>query len=254
MNSTFSTLLSEILVCLADDELILGHRNSEWCGQAPILEEDIAFANIALDEIGHASLWYQLAANLTGKNAERYPDQMVYFRTANEFSSIQMVELPVGDWAFTILRQYLFDAAESLRLEALTNSSNKELAAVSTKILHEEIYHLRHTQAWILRLGLGTSQSNQRMQSALDELWQYSTQLFSPFSQEEILVKEKIWPSSRELRMQWEDLVKPSLAQAELIVPDTTNKAPDRSEHTPYLISLLGEMQSVTRADPFAIW
>jgi len=111
--------LRELLIALGDDELVLGHRASEWCGQAPILEEDIAFANLALDEIGHANLWYRLLASLEGKDKERYPDQIVFWREAADIRNAQLVELPNGDWAFSILRHYLFDSAESERLKAL---------------------------------------------------------------------------------------------------------------------------------------
>ena len=110
MQTKLDTALHSHLVALADDELVLGHRDSEWCGRAPILEEDIAFANLALDEIGHAKVWYSLAAALSGEDPEDYPDQMVFNRPAVNFSSIQMVELPVGDWGFSMLRQFLFDA------------------------------------------------------------------------------------------------------------------------------------------------
>ena len=171
--------LSEYLLGLADDELILGHRDSEWCGRAPILEEDIAFANIALDEIGHAALWYGLIADLTGEDPLTYPDHMVFQRSAKEFRNSQMVELPNSDWAFSIVRQYLFDAAELLRLESFKSSRYKPLAEAGVKILNEEYYHQRHNRAWMKRLSLGTEESHRRMQYALDDLWGFCTQLFS---------------------------------------------------------------------------
>src|SRR3972149_8426617 len=113
MSETQKKALADYLIALADDELILGHRDSEWTGHAPILEEDIAFANIALDEIGHARLWYELAADLIGEDKNTFPDKKVFFRPAQEFSCLQFVELPKGDWAFSMLRQYLFDAFEA---------------------------------------------------------------------------------------------------------------------------------------------
>ncbi|MCL4257815.1 MAG: phenylacetate-CoA oxygenase subunit PaaC [Anaerolineales bacterium] len=151
--------LSGYLIALADDELILGHRDSEWTGHAPILEEDIAFANLALDEIGHAKLWYELAADLLGEDKTTYPDKLVYFREPAQFRNMQLVELPKGDWAFSTLRQYLFDAFEALRLEALSQSSYTPLAEIAARIRTEELYHLRHSQAWVPRLGLGTQDS-----------------------------------------------------------------------------------------------
>jgi ring-1,2-phenylacetyl-CoA epoxidase subunit PaaC len=154
------------LLALADDELILGHRDSEWTGHAPILEEDIAFANIAQDEIGHASLWYGLVQRLGGAE----PDRLVFFRPPSEYRNAPLVELPKGDWAFSMLRQYLFDAAEAQRLPLLAASAHRPLAEAAAKIRTEEIYHLRHTQAWIERLAQGTAESHGRTQAALDLL------------------------------------------------------------------------------------
>ena len=151
--------LNDYILSLADDELILGHRDSEWCGHAPILEEDIAFANLALDEIGHANLWYGLLAGILEQDPLTYPDQLVYFRRPNDYRNIQMVELPNGDWAFSMLRQYLLDAAELVRLNALAQSQFIPLAEVAAKILKEELYHHRHSSAWVRRLGLGTATS-----------------------------------------------------------------------------------------------
>src|SRR5215471_16608308 len=140
--------LPTYLLALADDELLLGHRDSEWTGHAPILEEDIAFANLAQDEIGHAALWYGLLRNLDGSD----PDRLIFFREPGAFRNAQLVELPKGDWAFSMLRQYLFDAAESVRLPLLAVSTHRPLAEAAAKIRPEELYHLRHTQAWIQRL------------------------------------------------------------------------------------------------------
>src|SRR5512145_2214626 len=117
MDEALHAAMRELLITLADDELILGHRASEWCGHAPILEEDIAFANLALDEIGHANLWYTLAAEIRGEDPAAYPDRLVYSRTSADYRCIQMVELPNGDWAFSILRQCLFDLHEQVLLE-----------------------------------------------------------------------------------------------------------------------------------------
>src|SRR5512145_104879 len=116
MDEALHAAMRELLLALADDELVLGHRASEWCGHAPILEEDIAFANLALDELGHASLWYGLLAELRGQDPDSYPDLLIYWRPPQDFRCTQLIELPPGDWAFSMLRQYLFDAAESVRL------------------------------------------------------------------------------------------------------------------------------------------
>jgi ring-1,2-phenylacetyl-CoA epoxidase subunit PaaC len=167
MNDDLKEILRRKLLAMADDELVLAHRNSEWTGHAPILEEDIAFSNIAQDELGHAGLFYNIIQALT----EEVPDQLVFFREAAEFRNVQMVELPKGDWAFSMVRQYLFDAFEMVRATQLVNSSYRPLADVAAKIRQEELYHYRHTSNWVHRLGLGTEESHGRMQTALDQLW-----------------------------------------------------------------------------------
>ena len=173
--------LADYLLALADDELILGHRNSEWTGHAPILEEDIAFANLAQDEIGHARLWYGLVNDLGGPE----PDRLVFFRSAAEYRNAPILELPKGDWAFSMLRQYLFDVGEAQRLPLLAGSPHRPLAEAAAKIRTEEIYHLRHTHAWIERLAQGTQESHRRVQAALDLLWPFAVQLFQPLPGED---------------------------------------------------------------------
>src|SRR5436190_23237046 len=148
--------LAAQLLGMADDEMVLGHRDSEWCGHAPILEEDIAFANLALDELGHAIIWYQLVADLMGKDPNVLPDELAYQRPAADFQNVRMVELPKGDWAFTLMRQYLFDTYEAVMLEKMAESQYEPLAGAAAKIRKEEIYHQRHSSAWVHRLGLGT--------------------------------------------------------------------------------------------------
>jgi ring-1,2-phenylacetyl-CoA epoxidase subunit PaaC len=250
-NAELERALAAQLLALADDELILGHRDSEWTGHAPILEEDIAFANIAQDEIGHASLWYLLRKELTGDN----PDRLVFFRNAGAYRSVQLVELPKGDWAFTMMRQYLFDAAELARLAQLINSRYRPIAETAAKIRTEEIYHYRHTSTWIKRLGLGTEESHRRAQLALDESWPYALQLFVPLPDEAILVSGGIVPNSDELRGAWEQTVVPFLKAASLSIAETrVPAATSREQHTDHLTPLLEEMQEVARLDPQAQW
>lgn len=246
--------LAAWLLALADDELILGHRDSEWCGHAPILEEDIAFANLALDEIGHALLWYQILAGLVGEDPQSYPDRLVYRRPYTEFRCQQLVELPRGDWAFSMLRQYLFDAAELLRLEALSGSQYRPLAEAAMKVRKEELYHIRHSQAWVLRLGLGTQESHQRSQKALQELWPYTTQLFSHAQDEHGLVQAGILPEPRELYERWLARVGQHLDKSGLSTPGRAESSLTREEHTSHLKVLVAELQSVTRMDPQAAW
>jgi ring-1,2-phenylacetyl-CoA epoxidase subunit PaaC len=246
-------LLAAKFLTLADDELILAHRNSEWTGHAPILEEDIAFANIAQDELGHATLWYNLRAALTGEE----PDNLVFFRETADFRNAQMMELPKGDWAFTTMRQYLFDALELVRLPLFMTSGYRPLAETAAKIRPEEIYHYRHSAAWVKRLGLGTAESARRMQAALDELWPYTPQLFAPIAGEDKLVAADYLPDLAQLEAAWRAEVEPFLTAANLIIPTlsaTARAAQDRAAHTPHLTNLLADLQSVARLDREAVW
>lgn len=254
MDVSLQTALAARLLALGDDELVLGQRDSEWCGHAPILEEDIAFANLALDEIGHASLWYALLAGLLGKDPTTYPDELVYRREVNGFRCARMVELPVGDWAFSMLRQYLFDAAESARLAELVNSRYAPLAETAAKVRKEEVYHLRHTEAWTRRLALGAEESHRRMQAALDALWPATAQLFAPLPGEERLSEAGILPPAGAVQSAWLGRVGPVLQECGLVTPQGPSAPLERETHTPYLKVLVSEMQSVARMEPEAAW
>jgi ring-1,2-phenylacetyl-CoA epoxidase subunit PaaC len=254
LNPELKTALRDYLLAMADDELILGHRNSEWCGCAPILEEDIAFANIALDEIGHAAIWYALVAQLAGENPDTYPDHLIFFREAQDYRNSRIVELPKGDWAFSMLRQYLFDAAEKTWLNSLKHSAYAPIAEAAAKISIEEIYHLRHTSAWIQRLGLGTAESHHRLQFALEALWPFSRQLFIHIPQETHLVQAGYIPAAEAMRTEWEALVCPFLLACDLVLPDVEPVATEREQHTEHLKVLITEMQSVARMDALADW
>lgn len=244
-------LLSCLLLAMADDELILGHRNSEWTGHAPILEEDIAFANIAIDELGHASLWYDLYGERTGAGA----DDLVFFRDPAGFRNVRLVELPRGDWAFSMLRQYLFDAYELVRADQLLQSGYRPLAETAAKVRQEERYHYRHSASWVRRLGLGTAESHSRTQAALDSLWPYMAQLFQPLSADQDVLLAGIFPDAGRLQAAWEAMVLPFLADAGLQLPGASS-APEegRDVHTPHLAALLQEMQEVARLNPGAAW
>lgn len=258
MEADLREALAAQLRAMADDELILGHRDSEWCGHAPILEEDIAFANIALDEIGHASIWYSLLAELIGEDPQSYPDRQVYFRDVNDFQNIQMVELAIGDWAFSMLRQYLFDASELVRLETLSQSAYIPMADAANKIRKEEVYHHRHTRAWVERLGQGTEESHRRLLQALNELWSYSLQVFKPLPQETLLVQNEYLPDPAKLEASWMELILPAFQKAGLEIPELENQAITlplrRDQHTTALKILVADMQSVARLEPDAEW
>ncbi len=238
------------LLAVADDELILGHRNAEWTGHAPILEEDIALANIAQDELGHAVLLYGIVADLGGDDA----DTLAMFRDADAFRNVQLVELPKGDWAFTMVRQFSYDAYELALHQRLREGAFRPIADASAKILQEEIYHLRHSHAWVERLGLGTTESNRRMQAALDTLWPYAGQLFVESADAEILVKADYFPALASVQAHWEQIVIPHLEASGLVVPDTAPIDAPRTVHTAHLDALLADMQLVARSDPEATW
>jgi ring-1,2-phenylacetyl-CoA epoxidase subunit PaaC len=247
---TQKALLNKLLA-LADDEMILSHRNAEWIGHGPILEEDIAIGNIAQDELGHATVWYGLYCEITGDD----PDELVFLRDSADFRNVQMVELPKGDWAFTMLRQYLFDAYELVTLNALQESSYQRLAEAVAKIRNEEIYHYRHTSTWVKRLGLGTEESHGRMQNALDELWPYAQQLFVALPDEAVLVEEGIVRETADLHTNWSNLVIPHLTNSGLDIPqNNTPFARTRTQHTSHLADLLQDMQKIARLDAAAKW
>ena len=255
MKAELRESLANYLTALGDDELILAHRDSEWTGHAPILEEDIAFANLALDELGHASAWYRLAAELLDEDPDRHPDQLVFWRPATEFRNVRMVELPNGDWAFSMLRQYLFDAAEDVRLAALAASQHSVLAQAAAKLRTEELYHLRHTRAWVRRLGLGTHESHRRMQAALAELYPHALQVFAAIAGELELARAGLVPRSDGLLSAWAALVTGDLTGCNLRIPDgNLSKSAGRNEHTPHLERLVAEMQEVARLEAGAAW
>ena len=255
MNAELQETLAGYLTAMGDDELILAHRDSEWAGHAPILEEDIGFANLALDELGHASTWYRLASELLNEDPDRHPDALVFDRPASEFRNVRMVELPNGDWAFSMLRQYLFDASEQVRLSALAASQHPGLAQAAVKIRTEELYHLRHTRAWVRRLGLGTEQSNRKMQSALAQLYPHALQLFAESAGEPALAQAGLVPQPERLLASWGSQVSEDLIASELQIPEGNLSIPaGRGEHTPHLELLVAEMQQVARLEAGAAW
>ncbi len=244
----------EYLLRLADDRLVLGHRLSEWCGPAPILEEDIALANIALDLIGQASLLLKLAGEVEGKG--RTEDALAYFRDAIEFRNVQLVELPNGDFAATIVRQFLFDAWDVLLLERLTAASNQALAGIAAKALKEAKYHVRHTAEWVRMLGDGTAESHARAERALDDLWPYTTELFLGDAIDAEAVASGSGVDLESIRPRWRQMVEQVLGEATLTVPKDgfAPRGGRTGRHTEHLGRMLADMQSLARAHPGAAW
>jgi len=246
--------LSEYLLRLGDDRLILGHRLSEWCGHGPILEEDIALANTALDLIGQANLFLELAGQVEGKG--RTADALAYFREGVEFRNALIVELPRGDFAFTTARQFLVSVFELLHLDRLQASKHTDVAGIAAKALKETRYHARHAADWMLKLGDGTAESHQRVQSAVDDLWRFTGELFEVDEIERALTAEGVAVDRAELRAPWREEVSRVLAAATLTVPDDgfMQRGGREGRHTEHLGHLLAEMQIVARSFPGAEW
>jgi ring-1,2-phenylacetyl-CoA epoxidase subunit PaaC len=246
--------LFEYLLRLGDDRLVLGHRLSEWCGHGPILEEDIALANIALDLIGQATLYLHLAGETEGEG--RNEDALAYFREAVEFRNIQLVELPIGDFAFTIVRQFLFDAFSFHQLEELQKSANTEVAGIAAKGYKEVRYHLRHSSEWVQRLGDGTEESHTRAQKALDDLWRFTGEMFKADQIDDRLVAAGIAPDLKQIEPKWNAVVSDVLRRATLTVPESgyMMSGGRQGRHTEYLGHMLSEMQIVARSHPGAEW
>lgn len=251
---TESPALFEYLLRLGDDRLVLGHRLSEWCGHGPILEEDIALANIALDLIGQATLFLQLAGTIEGKG--RDADQLAYFREAIDYRNLQLVELPKGDFAFTTVRQFLFDVYSYHVLEELQSAENAELAGIAAKGLKEVRYHVRHSSEWVPRLGDGTEESHQRAQRALDELWRFVPELFRMDDVDSELKASGNAADLTAIEPKWRSTVSEVLNRATLTVPaDVPMIASGRvGRHTEHLGHMLSEMQIVARSHPGAEW
>jgi ring-1,2-phenylacetyl-CoA epoxidase subunit PaaC len=246
--------LFEYLLRLGDDRLVLGHRLSEWCGHAPILEEDIALANIALDLVGQANLLLTLAA--ASENKGRDADAMAYLRDAIDYRNLLLVELPKGDFAVTIARQFLFSTYGMLQSDALRRSANADLAGIAAKAHKEAKYHVRHSGEWMLKLGDGTDESHRRLQSAIDDLWRYTGELFLTDELEQRLVLAKIAVDSATLESAWSEQVRDVLRKAGISTPDVKwmQRGGRNGRHTEHLGHMLGEMQVLQRQHPGATW
>jgi ring-1,2-phenylacetyl-CoA epoxidase subunit PaaC len=250
MDDATRAALVEYLLRWGDDRLVLGHRLSEWCGHAPILEEDIALANIALDLIGQATLLLGLAGETEG--AGRDADALAYLRDAIDYRNVLLVELPNEDFASTMLRQFLFSTAAFYQLEALSRGVHQPLAGVAAKALKETRYHVR----WVLKLGDGTEESHRRAQTAVDALWRFTGELFLMDAVDERLIGAGIAPDLAPIEPTWRAQVVEVLDRATLSVPTTgyMQRGGRAGRHTEYLGHLLAEMQILQRSHPGATW
>lgn len=239
---------------LGDNALVLGQRLSEWCGHSPFLEEDIAMANTALDHIGRARMLLSHAGAIEGKGRDE--DALAYLRDEREFGNFLICELPNGDYAFTLVRQYLLDVYHQLLFEALRASADEELAAIAAKAVKEAAYHARRSGDWVLRFGDGTDESQARAQAALDALWSYTGELFTPDAVDDAMQAAGIAPDLAQLGARWRQIVEAHLVAATLNVPPDDWQADGGREglHTEHMGRLLAEMQFVQRAYPGLDW
>ena len=232
--------LIRLALARADDALILGHRLSEWCGHAPILEEDLSLANIALDLIGQARSLYTLAGTATGHTE----DQLAYLRDDRQFSNLLLLEQPNGDFARTIVRLFLYSAYIDPYWRAL-GATDTPLSDIAAKAEKESAYHLRHSAEWLIRLGDGTEESHRRAQSALDRLFPYTGEMFEPLPAD-IAIPQPDWTAEVDAILAQATLTRPT--------PQWQHSGGRAGRHTEHLGHLLAEMQSLHRSHPGATW
>ena len=238
------------LLHLADNALIIGHRCSEWCGHGPVLEQDIAISNIALDYIGQARNFYQYAAKLINENPLDQPtfsipateDSLAYLRDVTDFKNHLITELPNGDWAHTTLRIFLFSTYQYFLYQQLMNDEDAAIAAIAEKSLKEVTYHVRWSGDWVIRLGDGTDESKERMINAINSIWPYTGELF---------LDKQI-----EIKNNWEDKIHDVFTEASLHFPEKTwnQQGGTTGNHTEHLGYILAEMQYIQRAYPNSEW
>ncbi|MGB7244203.1 MAG: 1,2-phenylacetyl-CoA epoxidase subunit PaaC [Sulfitobacter sp.] len=247
--------LFEFLLRQGDNTLVLGHRISEWCGIAPVLEEDIALANTALDLIGQTQLWLGLAGEVEGKG--RTADTLAYHRDVWDFRCLLLLEQPNGDFGQTLMRQFLFDAFQVENLRHLQTSKHPRIAEIATKSLKEATYHLDRSRDTVIALGDGTPESHDRMQAALDLLWPYVGEMFICDDVDAAMGADEMAPDPSQLRVPWDVTVKSALAEGMLTAPegDFAHKGgKNGTRHTEHLGHMLATMQFLPRAYPDASW
>lgn len=244
----------EYVLRLADNDLILSQRLSEWCGHAPVLEEELALANIALDLMGRARLLLNHAAALQGEGRDE--DQLAFLRVEAQYRNVTLVELPNADFARTVLRNFLYASFQLELWQALLLSQDRELAAIAQKSAIETRYHVRHSADWVIRLGDGTDESHLRAQNALDYVWPYTAEFFSADSVDDEVAARGIgvaWPT---LELAWQAAVERVLQEATLAVPARSGfcSCGKLGLHSEFMGSLLTQMQYLQRTYPGARW
>ena len=253
-NEENKTSLFRFVLALADDSVILSHRLSEWCSNGPYLEEDIALANIALDYIGRARMFYQYAAEVEGEN--RSEDDLAYLRTEREFTNLIIHELPIGDFAFTMVRQFFLDVFYHLYLQELVKSKDQTVAAIAQKAIKETRYHLKRSEPWIRQLAEGTTESRDRILLAIDELKEVVGELFDMPSWEIELVEAGIAVDRQSLKPAWDKHVQAFLSASDIDFEDTQLQITGGREgiHSEHLGHLLSDMQYLQKTYPGMKW
>jgi ring-1,2-phenylacetyl-CoA epoxidase subunit PaaC len=247
--------LSNYVLHLADTNLILAQRLCAWCGHGPILEQDIALSNIGLDLLGQTRSLYQYATTLAGDN--KTEDDLAFLRNERQFKNLLLVEQPNGDFGYTVLRQFLYEAYQLLLLGALQNSTDSQLAAIAEKSLKEATYHYKWSAEWVIRLGDGTEESHQRMQHSLHEIWTYTGEMFLPSADEKTLALAGSIPDPATLKEQWFEKVSAVLTEATLEIPAITawmQQGGKTGMHSEHLGFILAEMQYLQRQYPGEQW
>jgi len=246
--------LFEYLLRRADDTLILGHRLSEWCGHGPILEEDIALTNLALDLVGQATELYQYAAKVEDKGRDE--DDLAFLRLEREYKNVLLVEQTNGDFGKTIVRQFFFDHFQHLLYERLMESKDEQIAAIAAKSIKEVKYHLKHSSEWVIRLGDGTEESHNRVQESVTDLARFVDELFYQDEVDELLIKEGIACDTAEFRSTYESNIKAVLDEATLSLPKENWQLDGgrKGVHSEHLGYLLAELQYIQRTHPGMEW
>lgn len=258
MSRASDEALFEYLLRLADSPLILAQRLTEWIGKGPAIEEDIALANVGLDLIGQARMWFAYAGEVEARMGRpvRDEDALAFLRDAHEFRNLLLVEQPNGDYADTIVRQFLFDHAQLLLLSQLTRSDDPRIGEIAAKSLKEVRYHVERSDDWVIRLGDGTDESHARMQRALDALWMYAGEMFSVDDIDTALIEAGVAADPRALQAPWHEAVDAVFAEATLVRPldEQVQRGGRQGRHSEHLGHLLCEMQFLQRAYPSARW
>lgn len=246
--------LKDLLYKIADDLLILGHRNSEWTGVGPLLEEDIAFSSMAQDKIGQSLAFYNLLHEL----GEQEPDTVAFTRNSNQFHNCQFVELPIGEYDFSLIRHFLFDHADYIRFTILSECPIEEVAEVARKIRGEVRYHVMHANTWIRQLATANDEAHERLQKSLDKALPYALGIFEPSKFEDAIVDAGVYPGEKVIETQWKENVAKVLGEVGLKIPAWNKINPvyggRYGQHTEHLQPLLDEMSEVFRVDPTADW